>query len=218
MSATCARRSSAPSAQLKPIESGCECRTEFQNASGVWPDSSRPDLSVMVPDIITGTLDAALVENLGDGVERGLGVQRVEDGLDQEDVGAAVEQPARLLAIGFAQFVEGDGAEAGIGDVRRDRRGAVGRAEGAGDEARLAVFPGDAYRRGLRQPRAFEVQLVGDAATGRSRPARSRWTKTCWWRRCRRRRAGIRRGCPRSPSAASGSTGRCCRADRDGNP
>ncbi len=88
------------------MESGCECRTEFQNASGVWPESSRPDLSVMVPDTITGTLDAALVENLGEGVERGLGVQRIEDGLEQEDVGAAVQQPARLFAIGLAQFVE----------------------------------------------------------------------------------------------------------------
>ena len=54
MSATWARRSSAPSAQLKPTERGSAWRTEFQNASGVWPDSSRPDLSVMVPEIITG--------------------------------------------------------------------------------------------------------------------------------------------------------------------
>ena len=55
MSAICARRSSAPSAQLKPMVTGLACRTEFQNASGNWPDSRRPDLSVMVPEIITGT-------------------------------------------------------------------------------------------------------------------------------------------------------------------
>jgi hypothetical protein len=30
-------------------------RTEFQNASGNCPESRRPDLSVMVPEIITGT-------------------------------------------------------------------------------------------------------------------------------------------------------------------
>jgi len=30
----------------------------IQNASGNWPDSSRPDVSVMVPEIITG-LDVA---------------------------------------------------------------------------------------------------------------------------------------------------------------
>jgi len=55
MSAMWARRSSAPSAQLNPMVAGLACRTEFQNASGNCPDSSRPDLSVMVPEIITGT-------------------------------------------------------------------------------------------------------------------------------------------------------------------
>ena len=75
-----------------------------------------------------------------DGEERGLGVERVEDGLDQQQVGAAVEQPAHLLAVGVAQLVEGDGAEARVGDVGRDRRGAVGRPERAGDKARPAVL------------------------------------------------------------------------------
>ena len=28
----------APSAQLRPIMNGSMCRTEFQNASAVWPD------------------------------------------------------------------------------------------------------------------------------------------------------------------------------------
>ena len=87
-----------------------------------------------------GHVDAAGFGDLGDGVERGLGVQRVEDGFDQQQVGAAVEQAVDLLAIGLAQVVEGDGAVAGVGDVGRDRGGAVGRAERAGDEARLAVF------------------------------------------------------------------------------
>ncbi len=50
-----ARISLAPSAQLSPIENGAACRTEIQNASGVCPDSMRPDRSVMVPDTMTGT-------------------------------------------------------------------------------------------------------------------------------------------------------------------
>ncbi len=50
-----ARISLAPSAQFSPMEKGWACRTEFQNASGVWPESVRPDRSVMVPEIITGT-------------------------------------------------------------------------------------------------------------------------------------------------------------------
>ena len=90
----------------------------------------------MVPEIITGTLTPRSSMHLGDGEDRRLGVERVEDRLDQQQVGAAVDQPARLLAIGRAQFVEGDGAEARIADVGRDRGGAVGRADGAGDEAR----------------------------------------------------------------------------------
>ena len=54
ISAMCARISLAPSAQLSPTENGAAWRTEFQNAAGVWPDRSRPERSVMVPEIITG--------------------------------------------------------------------------------------------------------------------------------------------------------------------
>jgi hypothetical protein len=45
----------APSAQLSPTESGRACITECQNASVVCPESVRPDASVIVPEIITGT-------------------------------------------------------------------------------------------------------------------------------------------------------------------
>jgi hypothetical protein len=45
----------APSAQFRPMESGFACRSEFQNASGVCPDRVRPDRSVIVPEIITGS-------------------------------------------------------------------------------------------------------------------------------------------------------------------
>jgi len=44
----------APSAQLRPIVSGRAWRTEFQNASVVWPVRVRPDWSVIVPEIISG--------------------------------------------------------------------------------------------------------------------------------------------------------------------
>ena len=54
-SAMCARISVAPSAQLSPIDTGLAWVIEFQNASGVWPASRRPERSVMVPEIITGT-------------------------------------------------------------------------------------------------------------------------------------------------------------------
>ena len=71
----------------------------------------------MVPEIITGTQAPCASVDLGDGSDRRLGVERVEDGLDQQEVGTAFEQPFGLLGIGAAQLVEGDRAQAGIGDV-----------------------------------------------------------------------------------------------------
>ena len=87
----------APSAQLRPIVKGRAWRTECQNAVGVWPDSVRPERSVIVPEIITGRRDAAGGEDFLAGENRRLGVERVEDRLDQDDVGAAVDQ-ARAIA------------------------------------------------------------------------------------------------------------------------
>ena len=49
-----ARISRAPRAQLSPIVSGAAWRTAFQNASVVWPESVRPERSVIVPEIMTG--------------------------------------------------------------------------------------------------------------------------------------------------------------------
>ena len=94
----------APSAQFRPIVNGLAWRTEFQNASGVWPDSVRPERSVIVPEIITGTSTPRSSKTSRDGEDRRLGVERVEDRLDQQQVGAAVDQPAHLLAIGVAQL------------------------------------------------------------------------------------------------------------------
>ena len=54
-SAICARIAFAPSAQLSPMVNGLACRTEYQNAVGVCPDSVRPLKSVIVPEIITGS-------------------------------------------------------------------------------------------------------------------------------------------------------------------
>ena len=116
----------------------------------------------MVPEIMTGSVRPVASNASAMRVDRGLGVERVEDGLDQQDVGAAFDQSARLLAIGDAQFVEGDGAEAGIADIRRDRRGAVGRPERAGDKARAAVLLLRGVGGGARELGALDVQLVRD--------------------------------------------------------
>lgn len=49
------RISAAPSAQFRPNVSGFAWRSEFQNASTVWPDRMRPDASVTVPEIMIGS-------------------------------------------------------------------------------------------------------------------------------------------------------------------
>ena len=110
-----------------------------------------------------GNVDTARLGDLRDGIERRLGVQGIEDGFQQQQIDAAVEQAVDLLAIGLAQVIEADGAEAGVGDVGRDRGGPVGRADRAGDKARLAVLGTDAGRGVTRQFCAFKVHLIGDA-------------------------------------------------------
>ncbi len=105
---------------------------------------------------------AGRIERFADRKDRRLGVQRIENRLDQQQIGAALDQSARLLAIGDTQLVEGDGAEAGIADVGRDRRGAVGRAERTGDETDAAVFRLRDVGGLAREPGALDVELVRD--------------------------------------------------------
>ncbi len=162
ISATWARISLAPSAQLKPIDEGLGVRHRNperrrrlarQRAAGAVGDGAGDHHR---------QTNAALVEQALDGEDRGLGVERVEDGLDQEHLGAAVDEAARLLGVGRRQIVERRGAEAGVRHVRRDRRGAVGGAERARDEAAAAVpFLGH-DRGGAGELGARHVQLVGE--------------------------------------------------------
>ena len=94
-SSTYGRSCFAPSAQFRPIASGRAWRTEFQNASVVCPDSVRPEASVIVPEMMSGRSTPDLVERLPHREERRLGVQRVENRLDQEQIDAAFDQRAR---------------------------------------------------------------------------------------------------------------------------
>ena len=99
--------------------------------------------------------DAPFLEDVLDGDERRLGAEGVEDRLEQEDVRAAVEEPPHLDLVRRAHLVERGGAVGRVVDVGRDRQRAVGRAHGAGDEARPV--------------RRFRVPLVG----GRPRQLRT---------------------------------------------
>ena len=106
---------------------------------------------------------ASRFEKLFDGEQRGLGVEGVEDRFDEQDVGAAVGEAANRLGVADDEVVEADVAIAGVVDVGRDRRRARGRAEDAGDEARLCrILGSELFARLARQSRAGDVQLIDD--------------------------------------------------------
>ncbi len=77
---------SGPSEQLRPIESGFTCFTAFQSASTVCAEIIVSPPRPTAAEIITGKVLAVLLEDLLDGDEGRLGVERVEDGLDEENV------------------------------------------------------------------------------------------------------------------------------------
>ena len=106
---------------------------------------------------------AEVGEELFDGEHRGLGIERVEDGFDQQDVGAAVHQAAGRIVVVVHQRIEADIAKARIVHVRRDRQGAGGRSEHPGAEARLGrIGFGEFVTQLANQPGAFDVDLVGE--------------------------------------------------------
>ena len=57
-------------------------------------------------------------------VDRGLGIERVEDRLDQDQIGAAFDQGRGGFGVVVAQLVECHVALGGVIDVRRQRCGA----------------------------------------------------------------------------------------------
>mmetsp|Transcript_36612 Transcript_36612/g.84976 ORF Transcript_36612/g.84976 Transcript_36612/m.84976 type:complete len:483 (-) Transcript_36612:1085-2533(-) len=103
---------------------------------------------------------AGVVHQLVHREDGGLGIERVEDGFDQEDIRAAVQQALGLLVVGVAQGVEVDVTGAGVVDVRADGRGARRGAEGTRHVARFVrrriPVAGDAG-----DLRGHKVHLVG---------------------------------------------------------
>ncbi|MCY1351327.1 hypothetical protein D9M69_375900 [compost metagenome] len=106
-------------------------------------------------------LDAQFLEHALHGEDRRLGVEGVEDGFDQDQVGAACDQAPGGFAVVLHQLVEGDVAVAGIVHVRGNGAGTAGRAEHAGNEARLGrILGGLDIGHFTGQTRAFDVQFV----------------------------------------------------------
>ena len=91
--------------------------------------------------------------------QRRLGVQGVEDRLDDQNIRAALDQRGCRLGIGLAQIVEAHRAKARIIDVGRNRGGAIGRPQRAGDEAALAVLALRLVGRFASEPRRGKIQF-----------------------------------------------------------
>ncbi|CAM2147897.1 hypothetical protein PT2222_10327 [Paraburkholderia tropica] len=106
---------------------------------------------------------AGVLEQLVEREQRGLGVERVEDRLDEEQIAAAVHQRLGLLVVRAAQFLERHVARARIVDVGRDARGLRRRSDRARDEARL-VGRRVLVARGAREFRRLHVHLDGEFA------------------------------------------------------
>ncbi len=105
--------------------------------------------------------DALLLEQLLDGNDGCLGVERVDDRFEQQQVAAAIDEAAHLLPVGVAELVERHVAEGRVVDVRRDRQDPGGRSHRAGDEPGLVGRPGRPLIGGRSgQPGRREVQFV----------------------------------------------------------
>ena len=105
---------------------------------------------------------AALLEHRLDGEDRRLGVQGVEDRLDEDQVRPTVEQAVGGLGVRRHELVEGHVAGAGVVDVGRDGRRPRGRAERAGDVPLLVRrLRGRLVGDPAGEPGGLEVELVG---------------------------------------------------------
>mmetsp|Transcript_22181 Transcript_22181/g.87376 ORF Transcript_22181/g.87376 Transcript_22181/m.87376 type:complete len:833 (-) Transcript_22181:42-2540(-) len=146
-------------------DAGVECLGRLAGegaAAGVGDGAGDEEGEVLAALLVLG-----LLLELVDGVEGSLGVERVEDGLHQQHVRAAVHQAPRLLLVRRHQLVERDVAECGILDGGGDGGSAVGGPESACHEA-PAVGQALGYVGCLCLPAALggqlcraAVQLVG---------------------------------------------------------
>ncbi len=106
------------------------------------------------------------VDGCGD---RRLGVEGVEDGLDQQQVDAAVAQGLDLLCVGRVDLVEVDRPERWVVHLRRERQGDVEGAERPGDEAAVSLgrLAGEAGALEVHVPDGVLQPVVGLADRGR---------------------------------------------------
>jgi hypothetical protein len=129
---------------LTPTTSGLACSIAVQNASTVCPDAVRADDRHRDPQRQVGSRRAG-------GGDRGLGVQRVEDRLDQQQVYPAVGQRLDLFRVSVPYLVEGDGPVGGVLHPRGQGQRDVHRPDRASHEAAACLVGGLAGQLGAAQ-------------------------------------------------------------------
>ncbi len=107
---------------------------------------------------------AVLFEHLLDRHQRRLGVERIEDRLHQENVGAAGDEGADLLEVGSLDLIEGDDPETRVVRIGRIGQRHRQRTDRSGDEARLAVGVRDPVGPFAALPRGLLVDLPREVA------------------------------------------------------
>ena len=155
------RSAVAPSAQLRPMLQGRAWRTEYQNASGVWPDSVRPDRSTMVPDRSTGSRSPAASKTSSSAKIAAFALSVSKIVSTSRRSAPPSMSPRSRVRVGRPELLEADVAGPRVGDVRGDGGGPVRGSQRAGDPARPAVARLGRVRGGAGQPGGGRVHLAG---------------------------------------------------------
>ena len=114
--------------------------------------------------------DLQAILHLLDGQERGLGVERVEDGFHQQDIHAPFDERLHLFGVSRDQLLKTHGPESGIVDIRRDRGGDRHRSNGPGNisgdargfEHRIDRAPGQFGRSQIHFPSQVAQERILD--------------------------------------------------------
>ena len=123
--------SSGPVEQFSPMTSAREPSSVASTAEMSVPRSILPPCGSSETETWIGSCVPALLERLARAEDGGFDLEDVLRGLDDEQVGAALDQPARLLGEDLHELAEADLAERGVFGGRQEAR----RSDRARDEA-----------------------------------------------------------------------------------
>jgi hypothetical protein len=108
-----------------------------------------------------GQLDVGLLQTPRGWPQRGLGIERVENGLHHQRIHTTGDQGADLVFVGRLHLIEGDVAEAQVGEIGELRERHGQRADGPGDVAFAAGLLADLVRPLAALLGGLEIDLPG---------------------------------------------------------